>query len=597
MGGGNIAAVVVAGGQGVQIPGFDMQKPIGEGAMAFVWKAWQKSLHRTVAIKMLKPSIACNPAEITSFLREARAAAALKHPGIVQIYDIGELNGSYYLVMEYIDGKTVGHLIQRDGPLPAGQALTIVRAVAEALDYAWEHAHLIHRDVKPHNILIDADGTAKLSDLGLACTVARGARAAADESDFVEGTPNYISPEQARGAPHIDCRSDMYSLGATLYHMVTGRVPFGDLQPADAARQQVLGRLPNPRDLVPGIPIAVAQLITRLMMRSPAARFDSWPEAIEAIRRAASGRMMVADRPPAEVNSTVAPPATAEAAAPTSPAAVRRSPVTPPPRPTPAAEDPKGRRLRLILSCSAAAAWVAMLALWVTLAWHRTQLPIVVTIPEMTFDPKAKATGDGSATQAQLKPGGPGLEDAGARAAPSSDVGATTAAGLSREHLSLVTRHLIAEDFARAEEVLAADVAAAGSPAQAEAVRELLAFIRQVALVPRQIEDEFMRRVGTEITLTHKGQKRVMLLKAVAEGKAFGQMRTDKGIVPVEFEIADLDAAERCRWLGTNAAPSVTALKCILLLKSGDADQARELAPRCGPLSALLQQQLDAGRG
>lgn len=581
----------------MQIPGFDMQKPIGEGAMAFVWKAWQNSLHRTVAIKMLKPSIACNPAEITSFLREARAAAALKHPGIVQIYDIGELNGSYYLVMEYIDGKTVGHLIQRDGPLPAGQALTIVRAVAEALDYAWEHAHLIHRDVKPHNILIDADGTAKLSDLGLACTVARGARAAADESDFVEGTPNYISPEQARGAPHIDCRSDMYSLGATLYHMVTGRVPFGDLQPADAARQQVLGRLPNPRDLVPGIPIAVAQLITRLMMRSPAARFDSWPEAIEAIRRAASGRMMVADRPPAEVNSTVAPPATAEAAAPTSPAAVRRSPVTPPPRPTPAAEDPKGRRLRLILSCSAAAAWVAMLALWVTLAWHRTQLPIVVTIPEMTFDPKAKATGDGSATQAQLKPGGPGLEDAGARAAPSSDVGATTAAGLSREHLSLVTRHLIAEDFARAEEVLAADVAAAGSPAQAEAVRELLAFIRQVALVPRQIEDEFMRRVGTEITLTHKGQKRVMLLKAVAEGKAFGQMRTDKGIVPVEFEIADLDAAERCRWLGTNAAPSVTALKCILLLKSGDADQARELAPRCGPLSALLQQQLDAGRG
>ena len=575
----------------MQITGFEMQELIGEGGMAFVWKARQESLDRTVAVKMLKPHIARNPEDITSFLREARAAAALKHPGIVQVYDIAERDGAYYLVMEYINGPTVGRLINRAGPMATKRALAIAGSVAEALNYAWDRAQLIHRDIKPHNILIDADGTVKLSDLGLALTVARSARAATGNSDCVDGTPNYISPEQARGASHIDFRSDMYSLGASLYHMVTGRIPFGELSPMDAAREQCCGHLPHPRDLVPDLPTGVGQLITRLMMRDPGARFGTWAEATEAIRRVAAGRRLMSGQQSAG-DSTVSPvsaPAGGEQAA---QAARRRSMALGPPERVP--------------SWFRTLAWAAMLTLWGAMLWQRTRLPPLIPIPEKTFrQPGAGPAAAGSKETASTptdqdpaaRPGGeaapPGTSQAVSApgTTPSPNVGYDAA---TRERLELVIRYLLAENFAQAEQLLTASIASAGTGARADSLRILRDFVTEIARMPQLIENEFMRHTGTEVRISHNNQTHLVLLKAVTSGKVFGEIRTNQETLPVQFEIAQLSPAERSRWLGVSTAPSVNAMRCILLLKGGDIARARQQAPNCGPLSFLLQQQIAA---
>jgi len=256
-----------------EIGGYRIIEKIGSGTMGTVYKAKQVSLDRVVAIKVLSPHLSRKSDYVEQFLREARAVARLNHPNVISGIDVGEQEGVRYFVMEYASGLTVGEILKRGGAMDESRVAKVALQIARALEHAHE-AGLVHRDVKPDNILITKNGTAKLCDLGLAKDRPEGGRAL--------GTPHYISPEQAEGIHEADIRSDLYSFGATLYHMLLGRTPFEGK--AKAVMVKHISEDPTaPREADPDISEAMQAIVQRLMRKRPEDRFQSPRELIGAI--------------------------------------------------------------------------------------------------------------------------------------------------------------------------------------------------------------------------------------------------------------------------------------------------------------------------
>jgi serine/threonine-protein kinase len=207
-----------------QIPGFQLLEKLGQGTMGIVYKAQQLSMNRLVAIKVLQPRLADNPEFLARFRQEAHVAARLSHNNVVQAYDVGSAGSLHYFVMEYVEGITIQRELEAGKIYSEQEAVAIILQVADALRHAHQR-HLIHRDIKPSNIMLTPDRVAKLADLGLARQAVDRARDQAEKGLLI-GTPYYISPEQIRGSENLDIRTDIYSLGATFYHMVTGQQPF-----------------------------------------------------------------------------------------------------------------------------------------------------------------------------------------------------------------------------------------------------------------------------------------------------------------------------------------------------------------------------------
>jgi serine/threonine-protein kinase len=220
-----------------QIPGYQMIQKLGKGSMGVVFKAKQISVDRVVAIKILLDPLAQNKEFIKRFEREAMIAAKLSHNNVVNAIDAGQINGHYYFVMEYVEGPTIKDYLDKDKVFDEKEALRITLAIAEALKHAAQRG-LIHRDIKPENVILTRSGDVKLADLGLA-RLTDDEKWGLSEAGMAIGTPYYISPEQVRGQTNIDIRADIYSLGATLYHMVTGKVPFGGETPSEVMRKHV----------------------------------------------------------------------------------------------------------------------------------------------------------------------------------------------------------------------------------------------------------------------------------------------------------------------------------------------------------------------
>ncbi len=335
-----------------EIPGYEILGTIGKGAMGTVYKGYQKSMEREVAIKVLASELALDKSYVERFLTEARMAAKVQHTNIVTGIDVGQVGGMYYLVMEYFPGRPLNTLIYEKGRLPVEKAVDIAVQIADALKHA--HANnLVHRDIKPENILVLEDGTAKLCDMGLAKLVEREARG--DSKGETVGTPLYISPEIVQGRPDIDIRSDIYSLGATLYHMLLGRPPFLGVDPVSIMRMHVDSDVVHPSKRDESIPEDLSAVVTRMMSRNIAQRYQSPAEllaALEAIRhRFRKKAPSAAPRPSAPVLEPIAA-ATAQkplsSATPAKPlnAAVPQKPLssaTPakPPRTDPALKLPK----------------------------------------------------------------------------------------------------------------------------------------------------------------------------------------------------------------------------------------------------------------
>ncbi len=248
--------------QRVSIPGYEIISRIGQGAIGSVYKARQISMDRIVAIKVLSAKYSKDKSFVDRFLREARAVAKLSHENIISGYDVGESGGVHYFVMEYVEGTPVSTILRREGRLDERRCLEIGIQIARALSHAYRNG-IVHRDVKPENIMITANNVAKLCDLGLAKQAKDEAGATMDGMSV--GTPNYISPEQARGEEKIDIRSDIYSLGASLYHMATGTTPFTGANTMVVMTKHVTEFPENPRKRNPAISEAFSNLILRMM--------------------------------------------------------------------------------------------------------------------------------------------------------------------------------------------------------------------------------------------------------------------------------------------------------------------------------------------
>lgn len=269
---------------------FRVTAKLGRGGMGAVYRGWDASLEREVAIKVL---LGESDAARERFLREARVQAKLRHPNVVPIHFVGETDGVSFLVMDVVDGESLADRVAREGALPQAAALDIADAIAAALD-AGSAAGLVHRDVKPSNILLDRQGRVMLADFGLAKTIAADEAAPGlapptgpntaelTHAGAIVGTPAYLAPEQARGEP-VDFRADMYSLGATLYEALTGQPPFTGAGARALLRAHVEQAPLAPRVLAPSLRASVDALVSRLLEKRPEARFASYAELRRAI--------------------------------------------------------------------------------------------------------------------------------------------------------------------------------------------------------------------------------------------------------------------------------------------------------------------------
>ena len=271
---------------------YELIEKIGEGGMAVVYKAKDRLLNRYVAIKILRPEFTQDEQFLDSFKRESQAAAGLQHPNIVSIYDVGRTGNINFIVMELVDGRPLSDFIKENGHLDYKTTIDIAKQVASALAIAHKH-QIIHRDVKPHNIMITSDGVAKLTDFGIARAV-RKATMVADTSKII-GSVHYFSPEQARGA-YVDERSDIYSLGIVMFEMLTGRVPFDGETPVEVALKHINEDVPSPAKLVPGIPPALDKVVLKATDKYQTERYKSADEMLEALKNVEFVTQMVGDR-------------------------------------------------------------------------------------------------------------------------------------------------------------------------------------------------------------------------------------------------------------------------------------------------------------
>ena len=258
---------------------YELFERVGEGGMSVVYKAKDKLLNRFVAIKILKPEFINDPKFIDSFRRESQNAASMTHPNIVNIYDVGREGNIHYIVMELIEGRALSDYIKEQGPMAYPKVIALSKQIAAALSFAHKN-HIIHRDVKPHNVMITPNGTAKITDFGIAKAV--NAATIVDSTDGIVGSVHYFSPEQARGG-YVDEKSDIYSLGIVMYEMLTGQVPFDGDNPVNIALQHINGEMTPPSKVVSGVPPALEHIIMKCTDKYPINRYASADELIEAL--------------------------------------------------------------------------------------------------------------------------------------------------------------------------------------------------------------------------------------------------------------------------------------------------------------------------
>ena len=263
---------------------------LGEGGMGTVYQAREPALDRLVALKTLRPELASVQPLISRFKREAIAAAKCTYTGIVQVFRTGEFEGTHYIAMEYVAGESLAKRIQRTGRLPATEALALGVEVAKALNYAWQKAQLIHRDVKPDNIFIATDGTVKLGDFGLVKVMNHDtADTALTVPGLPIGSPDYISPEQLYGDVDVDIRSDIYSLGCTLYHLLTGNAPYTKSTPLGVMVRHLTEPPPEILRELPDCPPAVVAMLGKMLAKKPADRYPNYETLLHDLTQAQSG--------------------------------------------------------------------------------------------------------------------------------------------------------------------------------------------------------------------------------------------------------------------------------------------------------------------
>jgi eukaryotic-like serine/threonine-protein kinase len=375
---------------------YRIQRKLGAGGMADVYLAEDQELGRRIAIKILNGRHANDDQFIERFRREAKNAAALNHPNIVSIYDRGEAEDTYYIAMEYLDGRTLKELIVGRGAAPINVAIEYARQILSALRFAHRHG-IVHRDIKPHNVLVDGEGRVKVTDFG----IARAGTSQMTEAGSIVGTAQYLSPEQARGG-EVDPRSDLYSLGIVLYELLTGKTPFDGETPVEIAMKHLSATPKPPSKLRPDVPRELDMVVMRALAKNPDDRYQSADEMEADLERVARG---------AHVSATTVDTATQvlrRPAAGAAAAATAATMIAPPAASTPAVPPPlieeeelasgdEGRPIWpwLVAIGFVVAAVIAGFFVWNELSGSKVQVPVnnYVNEPQANAEQQIKAAG------------------------------------------------------------------------------------------------------------------------------------------------------------------------------------------------------------
>ncbi|HEY3321358.1 MAG TPA: serine/threonine-protein kinase [Planctomycetota bacterium] len=279
-----------------QMGRYRLEKRLG-GVMGIVYRGIDTETGNAIALKILPRSFAYEASFVERFKREVKATSALSHPNIVKTYDAGIEHGVFYLATEFIDGESLNQRLKREGALPEKECLRIALAVTSGLAHAHSRS-VLHRDVKPENILLGKNGDVKLSDFGLAKILEDHQQITAE--GIAVGTPHYIAPEQARALKDTDSRADLYALGATLFHVMTGRLPYEGDDGAEIMRRHVFEDTPDPLKIKPDMTPAIAAMLVKLMSKNPAQRYQSADELAAEIQRIAAAPAASPTPPAAE---------------------------------------------------------------------------------------------------------------------------------------------------------------------------------------------------------------------------------------------------------------------------------------------------------
>ena len=281
----------------IKIPGVRFEHLIGTGGMSEVWLGYHGGLNKEVAIKVMFKEAAASGEDVRQFMLESRVMEDIHHPGIVHSYEADCRDGRYYFIMDYVSGYTFALLLARRERIPEADALVVLDSVADALDYAWREHGVIHCDLKPDNLMVDGDGLVKIMDLGLCHIMGSGGMGSAlkgtdgTPKETITGTPAYMSPEQIYGDKDLDPRADIYCMGATLYHLVTGRILFPFLSNDDTLRAHVDAAFAasDPRSVVPTVSAGFARLLAKMCVKDEALRYGSWKDVLADSRLVQSG--------------------------------------------------------------------------------------------------------------------------------------------------------------------------------------------------------------------------------------------------------------------------------------------------------------------
>lgn len=603
------------------LPGFDFLEPLRETSKTVTVKAIQRSLDRTVALTFLRPEFEANPAVVQRFLSVARVCSQMKSAGFPQIYDIASDGDRPYIVLEHVEGQTVAEMVSQKGPMPYAQALRICLTIADALDHAWKQNRLVHRNLKPSEIRVDSRGIAKLTDFGHAIVVLPDGRTTEDEeTGLVVGTPNFLSPEQIQARAQIDCRADIYSLGATLYYLVTGCVPFPTSSPETVLSQQLTEQIPHPRNIRADLPAPVGGLLVRMMMKRPEDRHADWTEAMGDMNLALKNQPLRRREAPAVGISTIAAPQTApppestqlrriDASAPS--ARTRAGGSAPTAQTPPVTTLPRGPALHIrIAFCLLLGCWLAVLAndrlenkllhlpvatplvpldRWMHQAWQwvETASP-PATVPKPS--PVAANPPTGAQTPPTPQPTPTEVTPATPPHPPPPPIKTDQpAANESQQPLPPDVVRRLAASLGVGDRIAARRILGENIPLPASRLR---AFSDAVDAVPDPLslaEETLLKSVGQEVTISYMGKERRIVPRSSIAGAIQADFVSSDGPRPVTFKTARFTPDEIVKLLPQAETPALHAAWCIALLKAGRKDDAVQHAGQCGLLAPVFE--------
>ena len=586
--------------ESIEQQGFNLVEIVDETSQTIAWKAVQRTLERTVILRILKPMAAADPLAVEHFLSMARIMARIKSESLASIFDIVSTGDLHYVVMEHVEGPTLEELVEANGPLPVERALRIAASLIGCLDLLWDSVQVVHRNLKGGTIRLAMRGVAKITDFSLAIKAGPGVNATALDGGNIVGTPCFLSPEQAQGSHTLTTQSDMYALGVILYYLTTGIVPFEQQDAITILAAHVHQQIPPPHELNPSVPTSFSWFVHRLMMKEPENRYPDWQTVLQDIR------FQLAGEPPSCVTPDETEPSTIETFGAKGGVPQLRLKRKPKGQDSAAyqskyieehAYETQRAMLRQELAC-----WFA-LGLWLTaLLWYRA---VYQAEPATDADTPPVAEELTSANAEELTPhdsvfipdrdvaetAPPPVQPPPVAVAPTP---APAPAPTPVAHTQVAPAPLpsgipaeLATSLAKAfadGSIQAAREAAQASDARFKEKEQLAALLERVPDPDSLVADYLRSQIGKPLIFERNGKQRTVIPREIADDV----IRFESNGRGIDIPISTLSADERLRWMDRPKDEPQCVAYCVTLMRSSRRSELPLRATGCPLLVTVM---------